>query len=92
MSGARRGAGWVALAMLGTFVCIGAASTAVAAGGPKAELKKVVEQFPFRANDYYLSACIECGCCSFVCPANIEITGYIKTGKILQARAKKRLG
>ncbi|MFZ9011792.1 MAG: 4Fe-4S dicluster domain-containing protein, partial [Anaerohalosphaeraceae bacterium] len=44
------------------------------------------------AQDYYLSACIECGCCSYVCPANIEITGYIKTGKLLQARTKKRLG
>jgi electron transport complex protein RnfC len=44
------------------------------------------------AQDYYLSACIECGCCSYVCPANIEVAGYIKTGKILQARAKKRLG
>ena len=44
------------------------------------------------AQDYYLSACIECGCCSYVCPANIEIAGYIKTGKLLLARAKRRLG
>ena len=44
------------------------------------------------AQDYYMSACIECGCCSYVCPANIEIAGYIKTGKLLKARAKKRLG
>jgi len=44
------------------------------------------------AEQYYLSACIECGCCSYVCPANIEIAGYIKTGKLLKARAKKRLG
>jgi len=44
------------------------------------------------AQDYYMSACIECGCCSYVCPANIEIAGYIKTGKLLAARAKKKLG
>jgi electron transport complex protein RnfC len=41
------------------------------------------------AQDYYMNACIECGCCSYVCPANIEITGHIKTGKILLARRKK---
>ena len=43
------------------------------------------------AQDYYMSACIECGCCSYVCPANIELTGHIKTGKILVARQKKRM-
>ena len=43
------------------------------------------------AQQYYMSACIECGCCSYVCPANIELTGHIKTGKILVARAKKRM-
>ncbi|MHC4367358.1 MAG: hypothetical protein ACYSW8_07030 [Planctomycetota bacterium] len=43
------------------------------------------------AERYYMSACIECGCCSYVCPANIEITGYIKTGKIFVARRKKRM-
>jgi electron transport complex protein RnfC len=40
---------------------------------------------------YYLSACTECGCCSYVCPANIELTGLIKTGKILLARQKKKM-
>jgi electron transport complex protein RnfC len=43
------------------------------------------------AKNYYMSACIECGCCSYVCPANIELTGHIKTGKILDARQKKRM-
>ncbi|MEJ5260314.1 MAG: electron transport complex subunit RsxC [Anaerohalosphaeraceae bacterium] len=45
-----------------------------------------------RAEQYYLSACIECGSCSYVCPAHIELSGYIKTGKLLKAREKKRLG
>jgi electron transport complex protein RnfC len=44
-----------------------------------------------QAEQYYLSACIECGCCSYVCPAHIELAGYIKTGKLLKAREKKRL-
>ncbi len=43
------------------------------------------------AQEYYISACTECGCCSYVCPANIELTGHIKTGKILLARQKKRI-
>ncbi len=43
------------------------------------------------AQDYFLSACNECGCCSYVCPAKIELTGYIKTGKIFLARQKKKM-
>lgn len=43
------------------------------------------------AQDYFMTACIECGCCSYVCPAKIELTGYIKTGKILLARQKKKI-
>jgi len=41
------------------------------------------------AESYYINACTECGCCSYVCPAKIELTGYIKTGKIFLARQKK---
>ena len=43
------------------------------------------------AKYYYITACIECGCCSYVCPANIELTGYIKTGKIFLARQRKKI-
>ncbi|MBN1507716.1 MAG: electron transport complex subunit RsxC [Sedimentisphaerales bacterium] len=43
------------------------------------------------AESHYISACIECGCCSYVCPAKIDLTGYIKTGKILRARQKKKM-
>jgi len=42
------------------------------------------------AQQYFMSGCIECGACSYVCPAHIELTGYIKTGKLLVARAKKK--
>jgi electron transport complex protein RnfC len=43
------------------------------------------------AESYYISACIECGCCSYACPAKIDLTGYIRTGKILRARQKKKM-
>jgi len=43
-----------------------------------------------RAMDFYMTACMECGCCSYVCPANAEVTGLIKTGKILNARNNKK--
>ena len=43
------------------------------------------------AQKYNIEACIECGCCSYVCPGKLEIAGYIKTGKILLARMKKRM-
>ncbi len=43
------------------------------------------------AERYHMPSCIECGCCSYICPANIEIKGYINTGKVLVARAKKKM-
>jgi len=43
------------------------------------------------AESYYINACMECGCCSYVCPANIEVSGHIRTGKMLLARQKKKM-
>ena len=43
------------------------------------------------AQQYHMAACIECGCCSYICPANIEVSGHIKTGKILLARQQKKM-
>lgn len=43
------------------------------------------------AESYYMNACIECGSCSYVCPANIEVSGHIRTGKVLLARQKKKI-
>jgi len=43
------------------------------------------------AESYYIGACIECGCCSYLCPANIDLSGLIKTGKILLARQRKKM-
>jgi electron transport complex protein RnfC len=33
------------------------------------------------AADYDLMACCECGCCAFVCPANIPLPQYLRSGK-----------
>ncbi len=33
------------------------------------------------AADYDLMACCECGCCSYVCPAGIPLTQYMRAGK-----------
>lgn len=43
------------------------------------------------AESYYMNACMECGSCSYVCPANIEVSGHIKTGKVLLARQKNKI-
>ncbi|MBN1898585.1 MAG: electron transport complex subunit RsxC [Spirochaetes bacterium] len=34
---------------------------------------------------YHLQDCIECGCCSFVCPSRRPIVGWVKAGKALSA-------
>jgi len=34
-----------------------------------------------RAAKFDVNACCECGCCSYVCPAHIPLTQYIRTGK-----------
>ncbi|MCK4340517.1 MAG: electron transport complex subunit RsxC [Phycisphaerae bacterium] len=33
------------------------------------------------ANQYDMQACCECGCCAFVCPAQIPLAHYIRAGK-----------
>jgi len=42
-----------------------------------------------RAREYDLFACIECGCCAYVCPAKIPLVQYMKSGKRLANQAKK---
>jgi len=45
------------------------------------------------ANTYDLNACCECGCCAYVCPAQIPLPQYIRSGKnqwrILQQSQQK---
>lgn len=33
------------------------------------------------AKDYHLNDCFECGCCSYVCPANIPLVQYFRIAK-----------
>jgi len=40
------------------------------------------------AKEYDLMACVECGCCSYVCPAHIPLVQYLRSGKALLRRAK----
>lgn len=35
------------------------------------------------AEDYDLMACMECGCCSYVCPAQIPLLQYLRLGKVM---------
>ena len=40
------------------------------------------------ALDYDLMACVECGCCTYVCPAQVPLVQYMRSGKVM-ARALK---
>jgi electron transport complex protein RnfC len=46
---------------------------------------KIAHAVKFRdydlANQYDMMACCECGCCAFVCPAEIPLAQYIRAGK-----------
>ncbi|MFH1612439.1 MAG: electron transport complex subunit RsxC [bacterium] len=42
------------------------------------------------AEEYGILDCIECGCCSYICPSNRKIIHWVKYGKLeLQQRKKK---
>lgn len=49
-------------------------------------------EYAAAADEFDMLACCECGCCSFVCPAEIPLAQYIRAGKnqwrIAQARKK----
>lgn len=44
------------------------------------------------ANRYDMNACCECGCCAFICPAEIPLAQYIRAGKnqwrVIQSQQK----
>ena len=43
------------------------------------------------AADHHLRACIECGCCDFVCPSHIPLAAWFRHGKgQLKAQARER--
>ena len=39
------------------------------------------KQFEKLTDDYKLFDCIECGCCSYVCPSNIPLVQYYRYAK-----------
>ena len=42
------------------------------------------------AKNYGILDCIECGCCSYICPAKRNLLEYIKFGKALLARKREQ--
>jgi electron transport complex protein RnfC len=40
------------------------------------------------AAEFHLDQCFECGCCSYVCPANIPLTQYFRIAKSINREAK----
>lgn len=42
------------------------------------------------ALEYDLMACVDCGCCSYVCPAQIPLLQYMRSGKAMAQAAKKK--
>ena len=55
------------------------------------EIYKFVNNKDFKqAKEYGVLDCIECGCCAFVCPANIPLVHYLKYGKSEVWRLEKK--
>ena len=42
------------------------------------------------AEDFNILSCVECGCCTYNCPANVPIVQYIRTAKGLILAEKKK--
>ncbi|GAH78877.1 unnamed protein product, partial [marine sediment metagenome] len=41
-----------------------------------------------QAKRYYVDACMECGCCGYVCPAGIPLVQLIRMGKAQMPRSQ----
>jgi electron transport complex protein RnfC len=39
-----------------------------------------------QARRFHLSACCECGCCAYVCPASIPLVQLMRMGKVQMPR------
>jgi electron transport complex protein RnfC len=36
---------------------------------------------------YHITACMECGCCAYVCPASVPLVQLIRLGKVRLPRS-----
>ncbi|MHC4443998.1 MAG: electron transport complex subunit RsxC [Planctomycetota bacterium] len=56
---------------------------------------KIAHAVKFRdydlADKYDMNACCECGCCSYICPANIPLAQYIRAGKLQWRQRREQL-
>jgi len=55
---------------------------------PLEYVKRVKKGNYTQLSEFNISDCIECGCCSYVCPAGIPIGHYIKIGKNYDLNSK----
>jgi electron transport complex protein RnfC len=46
-------------------------------------LLAVSREYAVMADDFHLNDCFECGCCSYVCPANIPLVQYFRIAKAI---------
>ena len=70
-------------ALINYVSCLGWPAPAEAtAGKPKNENTSFAEKSLFeRAEKERITDCMECGSCSFICPANRPLLDYIRLGK-----------
>ena len=38
--------------------------------------------------EHHVAACMECGCCAFVCPSNRRLVQYMREGKVIERGAQ----
>jgi electron transport complex protein RnfC len=46
-------------------------------------LLAVKREYRRMAEEFHLNDCFECGCCSYVCPANIPLVQYFRIAKAI---------
>jgi len=47
-----------------------------------------VREYEKLEQEYHLTDCFECGCCSYVCPSNIPLTQYFRIAKAVNREAR----
>jgi len=48
------------------------------------------ERYEEMETEFHLNNCFECGCCAYVCPANIPLVQYFRVAKQMNRERKAR--